>query len=55
MTENRRYINYIDDTVVSTLEEWAMRDSVKATADYVTDSVDEDGIENALRHFGLIG
>ena len=30
------------------------RDSVKAVADYVTDSVDDDGIENALRHFGLI-
>ena len=29
-------------------------DSVKAAADYVTDSVDEDGIENALRHFRLI-
>ena len=30
------------------------KDSVKAVADYVTDSVDEQGIENALRHFGLI-
>jgi Cof subfamily protein (haloacid dehalogenase superfamily) len=30
------------------------KDSVKAVADYVTDSVDEHGIENALRHFGLI-
>ena len=29
-------------------------DAVKAAADYVTDSVDENGIENALRHFGLI-
>ena len=29
-------------------------DSVKAVADYVTDSVDEQGIENALRYFGLI-
>lgn len=29
-------------------------DSVKAAADYITDSVDEDGIENALRHFRLI-
>lgn len=29
-------------------------DNVKAAADYVTDSVDENGIENALRHFGLI-
>lgn len=29
-------------------------DTVKAAADYVTDSVDEDGIEKALRHFGLI-
>ncbi len=29
-------------------------DTVKAAADYVTDSVDENGIENALRHFGLI-
>ena len=30
------------------------KDSVKAVADYVTDSVDDNGIENALRHFGLI-
>jgi Cof subfamily protein (haloacid dehalogenase superfamily) len=30
------------------------KDSVKAVADYITDSVDEHGIENALRHFGLI-
>jgi hypothetical protein len=29
-------------------------DTVKAAADYVTDTVDEDGIANALRHFGLI-
>ena len=29
-------------------------DEVKAAADYVTDSVDENGIENALKHFGLI-
>ena len=29
-------------------------DEVKAHADYVTDSVDNDGIEKALRHFGLI-
>ena len=29
-------------------------DTVKAAADYVTDSVDENGIENALKHFGLI-
>lgn len=29
-------------------------DKVKAEADYVTDSVDEDGVANALRHFGLI-
>lgn len=29
-------------------------DSVKAAADYVTDTVDDDGIEKALRHFGLI-
>lgn len=27
---------------------------VKEAADYVTDSVDEDGIKNALVHFGLI-
>ncbi|MEQ3332327.1 Cof-type HAD-IIB family hydrolase, partial [Phocaeicola vulgatus] len=26
----------------------------KAVADYVTTSVDEDGIANALKHFGLI-
>ena len=29
-------------------------DAVKAAADYVTDSVDDDGVEKALRHFGLI-
>ncbi len=29
-------------------------DDVKAAADYVTDSVDEDGIVSALRHFGVI-
>ncbi|MEA4897849.1 MAG: Cof-type HAD-IIB family hydrolase [Christensenellaceae bacterium] len=29
-------------------------DAVKASATYVTSSVDEDGIERALRHFGLI-
>ena len=29
-------------------------DPVKAAADYVTDTVDNDGIEKALRHFGLI-
>jgi hypothetical protein len=30
------------------------RDEVKACADYVTDSVDEDGIVKALRHYGII-
>ena len=29
-------------------------DEVKAHADYVTSSVDEDGVWNALRHFGVI-
>lgn len=29
-------------------------DNVKAVADYITDSVDENGIENALRYFHLI-
>ena len=29
-------------------------DEVKNAADYVTDTVDEDGLANALRHFGLI-
>ena len=29
-------------------------DSVKAAADYVTDTVDDCGIEKALRYFGLI-
>ena len=29
-------------------------DKVKAHADYVTTSVDEDGIRNALKHFGII-
>ena len=28
--------------------------SVKDTADYVTDAADNNGIENALKHFGLI-
>ena len=31
------------------------KDEVKAAADYVTDTVDNGGIEKALRHFGLIG
>lgn len=30
-------------------------EEIKAMADYVTDAVDEDGIANAFRHFGLIG
>jgi Cof subfamily protein (haloacid dehalogenase superfamily) len=30
------------------------KDDVKAAADYVTDSVDEDGIYKALKHFGVI-
>lgn len=30
------------------------KDELKRAADYVTSSVDEDGIENALIHFGLI-
>ena len=30
------------------------RDEVKACADYVTTSVDDDGIVNALRHYGII-
>lgn len=30
-------------------------EKVKAAADYVTSSVDEDGIANALKHFELIG
>lgn len=29
-------------------------DAVKQHADYVTSSVDEDGIANALRHFSII-
>ena len=29
-------------------------DSLKAEADYITTSVDEDGVMNALRHFGII-
>ena len=29
-------------------------DEVKRSADYVTDSVDENGIRNALEHFGVI-
>ena len=30
------------------------KDDVKASADYVTTSVDEDGIAKALKHFGVI-
>lgn len=30
------------------------KEDVKAVADYVTDSVDNDGITNALKHFGVI-
>lgn len=30
-------------------------DSLKAVADYVTDSVEDEGIMHALQHFGLIG
>lgn len=30
------------------------RDSVKAAADYVTTSVDDNGVANALKHFGVI-
>lgn len=30
------------------------KDDVKASAKYVTDSVDDDGIRNALLHFGVI-
>lgn len=29
-------------------------DDVKETADYITTSVDEDGIQKALKHFGII-
>ncbi len=29
-------------------------DDVKAVADYVTASVDDDGVRNALKHFGVI-
>ena len=29
-------------------------DNVKVAADYVTTSVDEDGIANALKHYGII-
>lgn len=30
-------------------------EEVKAVADHVTTSVDDDGIANAMRKFGLIG
>ena len=30
------------------------RDSVKLISDYVTDSIDDDGIEKALKHFRVI-
>lgn len=29
-------------------------DDVKAVANYITSSVDDDGIANALKHFGVI-
>ena len=29
-------------------------DELKAVADYITSSVDEDGVSRALEHFGLI-
>ena len=29
-------------------------DDVKAAADYVTDDIDDNGVANALRHFGVI-
>ena len=29
-------------------------ETVKAEADYVTDTVDQDGIAKALQHFGLV-
>ncbi len=29
-------------------------DTVKAAADYVTDTVDNDGVIKALKHFGLV-
>ena len=28
--------------------------ALKAAADFVTDPIDEDGVEKALRHFGLL-
>ena len=30
------------------------KEDVQAAANYVTNSVDEDGIANALKHFGII-
>ena len=30
------------------------KEEVKAAADYVTTSVDEDGISQAMEHFGII-
>lgn len=29
-------------------------DEIKAMADYITDAVDDDGIYNGFKHFGLI-
>ena len=29
-------------------------DEIRAMADYITDSVEEDGLWNALKHFDLI-
>ena len=28
--------------------------NLKSAADYITTDIDDDGIENALKHFGLI-
>ena len=30
------------------------KEDVKAAADYITTPVDEDGISNAMKHFGII-
>lgn len=33
----------------------ATNDDVKAASNYTTTSVDEDGIANALKYFGIVG
>ena len=43
----------VDGTLLS-IESNQVPDSAKEAADYVTDTVEDHGIEKALKHFGLI-